>query len=343
MSAPAVTVLMPVLNVEQFVREAIASILAQTWTDFEFVIVDDGSADGTPGAIASFADPRIRVITNASRQGLARALNRGLAAARAPLVARHDGDDVAHPKRLETQLAFLRANPEVVLLGAQVRVLDARGRASYPPGWRRALTHAGIRFQSLFDNPFIHSSVVFRRDVVRDELGGYDPAFASGEDFDLWSRIADRYPVRNLPQRLVDFRMHAASTAAQFGTDHIARGSAVIEQNMRSVLALTEVPQRWICMLASMQIHPRVRGALDGRELLDILAAIHDRYRACHPEADAETRRIIAAKVAHIACLLAGTDRRVALRAFGRASRLHLRSASAFATRFAAHLVLGAR
>jgi glycosyltransferase involved in cell wall biosynthesis len=340
-SAPAVTVLMPVLNVEPFVRQAIASILAQTWTDFELVIVDDGSTDGTPGVIASFADTRIRVMTNRSPEGLARALNRGLDAARAPLVARHDGDDVAHPRRIETQLAFLRANPEVALLGAQVRVLNAR-RPPVPPAWRRALTHAGIRFQSMFDNPFIHSSVVFRREVVREEFGGYDPAFASGEDFDLWSRIADRHPVRNLPQRLVDFRMHAASTALQYGSEHVARAGAVIERNMRSVLALTEIPERWSRMLASMQLDPRARGEIDGRELLDILAAVHDRYRVRHPE-NPEARRILAAKLGDIACLLVGTDRRVALRAFGHASRLHFRSASAFATRFAAHLVLGGR
>ncbi len=116
MSAPAVTVLMPVRNGERFVRAAIASILAQTWSDFEFVIVDDGSTDGTAGVIASFADARIRVISNQSSEGLARALNRGLAAAQAPLVARHDGDDIAHSQRLETQLAFLRVNPAVVLL-----------------------------------------------------------------------------------------------------------------------------------------------------------------------------------------------------------------------------------
>jgi len=339
-SAPAVTVLMPVRNGERFVRAAIASILAQTWTGFELVIVDDGSTDGTAGVIASFADTRIRVIRNQSSEGLARALNRGLAAAQAPLVARHDGDDVAHPERLETQLAFLRANPEVVLLGAQVRVLDERGRASNPPGWRRALTHDGIRFQSTFDNPFIHSSVVFRRDIIRDDLGGYDPAFTSGEDFDLWSRVAARYEVRNLPQRLVDFRMHPASMAAQFAGDHIARSSAVIERNLRDVLAMPEVPRRWSYVLASLHVDPRAREPLDGRELLDVLGSIYERR---HAEANPEVRQIFAAKLASIASLLASTDRRVALRVFSRAWRLDIRSAAVFATRFVAHLVAGAR
>jgi glycosyltransferase involved in cell wall biosynthesis len=341
-SAPAVTVLMPVRNAERFVRAAIASILAQTWSDFELVIVDDGSTDGTAGVIASFADGRIRVISNQSTEGLARALNRGLTAAQAPLVARLDGDDIAHPKRLGTQLAFLRANPAVVLLGAQVRVLDERGRASNPPGWRRALTHDGIRFQSLFDNPFIHSSVVFRRDVIRDDLGGYDPAFASGEDFDLWSRVAARYEVRNLPQKLVDFRVHPASTAAQFADDHIARSSAVIERNLRDVL-MSDVPARWSGVLASLHVDPRARTPLDGRELIDILDAIYERYLRRHAGENPEIRRIFATKLASVASLLASTDRRIAMRTLARAGRVDLRSAAAFAIPFAAHLVAGAR
>jgi glycosyltransferase involved in cell wall biosynthesis len=340
-SAPAVTVLMAVRNGERFVRAAIASILAQTWTGFELVIVDDGSTDGTAGVIASFADARIRVLTNRSSEGLARALNRGLDAAQAPLVARHDGDDIAHPKRLATQLAFLRANPEVVLLGAQVRVLDERGRASNPPGWHRALTHDGIRFQSTFDNPFIHSSIVFRRDVIRDDLGGYDPAFASGEDFDLWSRVAARYEVRNLPQKLVDFRLHPASMAAQFADDHIARSSAVIERNLRDVLS--DAPARWSGVLASLHADPRAREPLDGRELSGILEAIHERYLRQHAGENAEIRRIFAAKLASIASLLASTDRRTAIRTLARAWRVDARSAAAFAIPFAAHLVVGAR
>ncbi len=219
-------------------------------------------------------------------------------------------------------------------------MLDERGRASHPPGWRRALTHDGIRFQSMFDNPFIHSSVVFRRDVIRDDLGGYDPAFVSGEDFDLWSRVAARYEVRNLPQKLVDFRVHPASMAAQFADDHIARSSAVIERNLRDVLS--EVPARWSRVLASLHVDPRAREPLDGRELLHILLAIYERYLQRAGE-NADIRQIFAAKLASIATLLASTDRRVALRAFARALRVDVRSAAAFATRVAAHLVAGAR
>jgi hypothetical protein len=330
----AVSVLMPVFNGEAFVREAIASILGQTWTDFEFLIVDDGSTDATPRIVASFRDPRIRVITSPAREGIARALNRALAAATAPLVARQDADDVSHPTRIEKQIAFLDANPSVALVGTQVRVIGGRGRFLQPPGWRRALTHEGIRFQSLFDNPFIHGSVVFRRDAV----GLYDATFTAAEDFDMWSREAARHTVRNLPEALLDFRVHAASMAAHFGSDYIAHASSVIERNLRGVLSLADVPVHWPRLLSSMHVDPRVRGPVDGRELIDVIDFIHRRY----PErGNADVARAAAVKYGEIALFLATRERTAALRAYRRAWRCDARTASAFATRFVPLLLLG--
>jgi hypothetical protein len=171
----------------------------------------------------------------------------------------------------------------------------------------------------MFDNPFIHSSVMFRRAIVRDELGGYEPSFVSAEDFDLWSRVAERYPVRNLPQRLVDFRMHASSTAARWSSEHIARSSAIIERNLRSVLGRAEVPARWSQVLGSLHVDPRSREGLDGNELLDVLDAIDACYRKRHPDQNPEIRRIFAAKLGHIGRLFARKQPRAAFRAFRRA------------------------
>src|SRR5690349_10671348 len=124
---PAVTVLMPVYNGEPFLREAIDSILQQTWADFEFLIVNDGSTDHTRDIIDSYDDARIRVLDQAQNTGLAKSLNAGLRAARAPLVARQDADDRSHPERLAAQVEFMRAHPEVALAGTQVRVLNKHG------------------------------------------------------------------------------------------------------------------------------------------------------------------------------------------------------------------------
>jgi hypothetical protein len=328
--APAVTVLMPVHNGGRFVAEAIESILQQTFTDFEFVIVDDGSTDDTPSIVASFTDSRIRILRSEALLGLPRALNRGLAAAKGQLVARQDSDDRSHPRRLAAEVAFLRANPEVALVGTQVRVIDKRGRISRPPAWWRATTASGIRFQSLFDNPFLHSSVLFRRDRV----GGYDESFATAEDFELWSRVAAEHPVRNLPEALVDLRMHAGSMGAAFAGEHIARSSAVIARNLRA--ALGDVPDGWCRLLAELHVDPRVRRGIDGRDVLGVLWSIYERVGAD----DAEVRGIMARKLADVACSLASTQRRSAIAAFARACRCDLRTASSFATRFLGRLAL---
>jgi len=328
--APAVTVVMPVYNGGRFVREAIESILRQSFTDFEFVIIDDGSTDDTPGILASFTDPRIRTLRNDARLGLPRSLNRGLAVANGELVARQDSDDRSHPDRLAAEVAFLRANPEVALVGTQVRVIDKRGRISRPPAWWRATTEAGIRFQSLFDNPFVHSSVVFRREAV----GSYDESFATAEDFELWSRVAAAHPVRNLPQALVDLRMHAESTAAGFGREHIARSSAVFARNLRA--AFGEAPDAWCRLLAEMHVDPSARQDIDGSELLGVLWNIYERFGG----KDAEVREIMARKLADVSCSFARSQRRSAIAVFVRACRCDLRTALSFATRFFARLAL---
>jgi glycosyltransferase involved in cell wall biosynthesis len=338
---PTVTVLMPVLNGERYVREAVDSILRQSWSDFEFVIVDDGSTDATPRILQSFDDARIRILTNRSREGIAKALNRGLAAATGDFIARHDADDVAHPARLATELAFLRANPDVALVGTQVRVIDEHGRASNPPGWWRALSDDGIRFQSMFDNPFIHSSVMFRREVVWDVLHGYDESFLSYEDAELWSRVAASCSVRNLPEKLVSFRYHAASTAAHYDEGDLPWSSAVIERNLRALLPSADVPERWSHVIGRMVANQDV----DAAELLSTIRAIYTAYVASHPDACAndDVSRVMAAKLAQTACLLAPRQRRNALGAFREACGFHLRTASQWATRFIAIFTFGDR
>lgn len=313
----AVTVLMPVHDGERYVGEAIESVLGQRWSDFEFVIVDDGSTDRTAEVIASYRDPRIRVLTNDTRLGIPRSLNRGLDAASSPLIARQDADDRSRPDRLGEQLAFMNAHPEVALLGAQVRVVDARGRLSRPPGWQRPAGCAAIRFQLLFDNAFLHSTVMFRRGA-----GRYDESLPSPEDYDLWSRIAARRPVANLPRALVDLRFHAASTAAHFGSDHLVRDAAIVARNLRK--ALGDVPDDWARTIAALHVDRRARAALDGRDVVALFTELFARYLQRHPEAKAnrEIRRVMSAKMAQVGRFFARTHRRAALSAFARACRL---------------------
>jgi len=207
---PQVSILMPVRNEERFLPAALRSIAAQTLTDWELVAVDDGSTDATPAILAEAAgrDPRIRVLRPVER-GLVPALNTGLAACRGPLVARMDGDDIAHPRRLADQSAFLAAEPEVGLVATAFRHFPRSGlrvgMLAYE-AWQNALsTHEAVLADLFVESPFVHPSVMFRREAVL-AVGGYRD-FGWAEDYDLWLRLAAAgIRFARLPQALFFWR-----------------------------------------------------------------------------------------------------------------------------------------
>lgn len=198
-----VSVLMSVRDGMPWLKDAIGSVLSQTFADFELVVVDDGSGDGTAAYLASLGDPRVRV-RRQEPAGLTASLNRALALSRASLVARLDADDLAVPERLARQVAFLDAHPGVGLLGSAAREVDPEGRevrVVRPPVEDAAIRRALIR-----SNPFVHSSVVVRRTVL-DRAGGYDERLAVAQDYDLWMRLAAFGKLANLPDVLVVRRL----------------------------------------------------------------------------------------------------------------------------------------
>jgi glycosyltransferase involved in cell wall biosynthesis len=205
-SRPRLSVVLAVRDGAEYVAEAIGSILAQSFRDFELIVVDDGSADATPAILRGIDDPRLRVVTQPAR-GLTLALNRGVAESRADLVARLDADDVALPDRFARQLAALDADPALGVLGTGAEEIDAAGRVVgtvVPP-----LDDAAIRRALIRANPFIHSSVVFRR-AAFEAAGGYDPAFPVAQDYDLWMRMSEVTRMANLAAPLVRRRLTPA-------------------------------------------------------------------------------------------------------------------------------------
>ncbi|HMA72098.1 MAG TPA: glycosyltransferase [Xanthobacteraceae bacterium] len=203
---PAISVIMPVRNGAEWLAEAVVSVRAQDFSDFEFLIVDDGSDDSTAAMLFGCAadDDRICLLHQAA-QGIVAALNNGIAAARAPYVARLDADDLAKPDRLAKQFAFMEAHPEVGLLGTFAERIDAAGnvvgRLAPPTGGARLARVLGRT------NPFIHSSVMMRTALVR-RLGGYRAAFRAAEDYDLWLRMAEAGGIANLADYLTQYRRH---------------------------------------------------------------------------------------------------------------------------------------
>lgn len=207
----AVSVLMPVYNGEQFLAEAIESILGQTFADFEFLIVDDGSTDNSPTILADYAsrDPRIRVVTQANA-GIVAALNRGLAECRSPLVARMDADDVSLPMRLERQMAFLAARPSVAVVGTAIQLISETGAAG--PEVHHPAAQQVIARRLRHGNCLAHPSVMMRRDVVMG-VGGYREFLRHAEDYDLWTRAAERHELANLPDCLLRYRVHGGQVS----------------------------------------------------------------------------------------------------------------------------------
>jgi GT2 family glycosyltransferase len=212
---PQVSVVIPVMNGEAWLAAAIESVLFQTLTDFELIIVDDGSTDASPDIIAAMRarDARIRAVRQPRQLGLVRALNAALAVARTPLLARLDADDLALPQRLAVQVRQFSERPDLVLLGSWAEKIDDSGRRI---GEARPEPDPG-RLALILQrrNPFVHSSVMMRTAVVK-RLGGYREAFLGAEDFDLWLRLSERGVIANLPETLVRYRVHGGSFSKRF-------------------------------------------------------------------------------------------------------------------------------
>jgi glycosyltransferase involved in cell wall biosynthesis len=212
---PRVSVILAVYNGERFLSEAIDSILRQTFRDFEFLIVDDGSTDRTRDIIGSFRDSRVTVVRNERNLGLSRSLNRALVMARGEYIARQDADDVSDPDRFAEQVRYLDHHPRVALLGTGYRHVDSHGAVAGATVLPR--DDLDIRWEMFFSCPFVNSSVMWRRVPVHEQVGRYNEQFAYAQDNELWLRIAERFDVANLGRSLIKYREHPSSMTSTYG------------------------------------------------------------------------------------------------------------------------------
>jgi glycosyltransferase involved in cell wall biosynthesis len=204
-----ISVVMSCYNASRWLHEAIDSVLSQTFEDFEFLIVDDGSSDETWNIIQSFRDKDQRIVPISKKNtGLADSLNIGIALAKGSWIARLDADDLCEPTRLEKQLDYVRHNPEVVLLGTGFVEIDEQGRIlkrhNYPPGH-----HKLVRNLERLERFFPHSSAFYRVDMAR-QAGGYNLRIRRAEDCRLWLELSSRGCIACLPQPLVKIRKHSS-------------------------------------------------------------------------------------------------------------------------------------
>jgi len=228
-SQPFVTVFMAVYNGERFIAEAIDSVLAQTFTNFELLIINDGSGDRSEEIIKSYTDSRIRYITTNSNLGLYKTRNLGLQEAKGDYFATLDCDDVAYPTRLQTQVFFLEAHSTFAVVGCKADLIDDKscllGTLSVPlgsPGFLRAMM--------LFSNVFINSSTMIRTEVLKAVK--YMPGFEPAEDYDAYQRISDKHNVLNLDLALIAYRSHGMNTSSHKITQRLTSERNIIDRQL---------------------------------------------------------------------------------------------------------------
>lgn len=204
--SPRVSVLMAVYNGEKYLREAVDSILQQTFTDLEFIIVDDGSTDTSFEIIQSYHDPRIRLLRNEQNLGLSLSLNKGLDQARGEYIARMDCDDISLPERLTKQVALMDSDPKVGVCGTWAKDIDHTGKAI---GERQRLVAERLEYYYWIPSPIIHPSAMIRSIILKNLR--YD-CQVEAEDFDLWLRVVGaKYKLCNLAEYQLLYRVHDES------------------------------------------------------------------------------------------------------------------------------------
>jgi glycosyltransferase involved in cell wall biosynthesis len=219
---PEISVLMPVWNgagsKEQYLRQAIQSILDQTFDDWELVIINDGSTDNTAAVLNEYAEKcsKIRVLTNLENLRIVKSLNLGIATCSAQLIARMDADDISSVTRLEVQKTFMEQHPELAMCGTSMYVINAEGKLEFEAN--KPADERSIKTFLKYGCAFVHGSVMYKKQVM-EALGGYseDPQYEYAEDYELWVRMAAKFPTANIPNRSLYYhRNHGTKSSVVF-------------------------------------------------------------------------------------------------------------------------------
>lgn len=205
MSGPRISVLMPVYNAEKFLKPAIDSILNQTFKDFEFLIINDGSTDSSKKIILSYKDSRIKFFENKKNLGVTRTLNKGLRLAKGKYIARMDADDISLPDRLQKQVEFMAKNPQVAVCGTWVQIVD--DKTLRHEIWKSPGDFESVKSLALFYSPVYHPTVLIRNEALKKYNLSYSLSFPHAEDYALWVRIMEKAKVINLQEVLLLHRI----------------------------------------------------------------------------------------------------------------------------------------
>ena len=241
-----ITVLMPVYNGAEYIIQAIESILNQSFTRFELLIVDDCSEDNSVDIIKSYNDQRINLISNVHNIGQTRTLNKGIKLAQGKYIARMDQDDISKNNRLDLQSSFLIKNPDIVLLGSNCKYIDSKSEVT--GYWQTCTSHVDIINSFCRQNPFAHSSVIFEKDKIIG-LGCYPDNYSYAQDLALWSNICLKYKVANLNEYLVKIRYHTNQATANPKFAEIK-----IKEELSLIINILQIPSLKIITILRLYI-----------------------------------------------------------------------------------------
>ena len=230
---PIVTVLMPVYNGQKYIREAIDSILTQTFSNFELLIINDGSTDDSCQIIQSYTDPRIRLVQNETNLKLIETLNKGIKLSRGQYIARMDCDDKSMSERLAKQIAFMETHLDVGILGTGFCIIDSKGKPSRKVVF--PLEHHSLCWDLCFYSPICHPSILIRKNVLL-QVGGYDPEKLHVEDYDLWYRLSKKTKLANLPDILLYLRKHELNISSKNFLLHTENSKKINQRIISEIL-----------------------------------------------------------------------------------------------------------
>lgn len=275
----SVSIITSAHNEQEHLEAAISSVLRQTLRDWEWVIVDDGSTDGTWEILARWAERegRIRLLRNERREGLSRSLNKAISASSGPYLARMDADDLCRPDRLRRQWGFLEKNPSVGVVGSFNHVLDPEGKVLET--WRFQHTPEEIHYTLQFQNCLCHSSVMLRRELLED-VGLYREDLTAAQDYDLWLRASHRTALYKIPEPLVSWRLRPGGVSVERRGEQTRLARQIALANLGRLVG-EEVPPGFLATVLGREIP---RGAEERSAFFGLLERVHRAMTGSAPQ-----------------------------------------------------------
>ncbi len=282
---PLLSVIMPVYNGEKYLSESIESILGQTLSEFEFIIIDDGSTDTSVDIIQEYAkkDNRIYLVENKVNQGLVASLNKGIELSHGQYIARMDQDDISLPERFETQMNFFILNPDIGILGSSVQIIDKYGKAGEV--WNFPETHDLVKWELCFRCPIVHPSVMIQKRLLLKNR--YRKEWEIAEDYELWVRMVWKSKITTLPNVLLKLRKHPTNNTSRYSKEQYLL-SLKIQEIMISQILDENIP---INIIECLNVK-KFSDHLSYRKTLELVFKLFRSFYYCESLTVKETRLI---------------------------------------------------